>query len=126
MLQVLYSGETKELELSGTRQGLLALGQLLRGKAGSLELSQNRRPWPYERSLSEIAIQEDPKRATVSIVTEAQVLRIKGSRETLDLFADNLTGFATEGGVSDHRHVDSPTYDYVAPESDPLVIAFLK
>ncbi|MET7731871.1 hypothetical protein ABZT02_10935 [Streptomyces sp. NPDC005402] len=126
MLQVLYSGETKELELSGTRQGLLAFGQLLRGKAGSCDLSESSCPSPYERSLSEIAFREDPERATVSIVTEAQVLRIKGGREALDLLADNLEGFASEAGASDHCHVDSPTYDYVAPESESLVIAFMK
>lgn len=39
MLQVLYSGETRELELSGTRKGLLAFGRLLREKAGSFDLS---------------------------------------------------------------------------------------
>ncbi|MEV6105357.1 hypothetical protein AB0M28_11680 [Streptomyces sp. NPDC051940] len=126
MLQVLYSGETRELELSGTRQGLLAFGQLLRGKAGSCDLSENRRPFPYERSLSEIAFQEDPERATVSIVTEAQILRVQGAREALDLLADNIEGFASEADTSGHCHVDSPTYDYIAPESDPLVIAFMK
>ncbi|WP_369188712.1 hypothetical protein [Streptomyces sp. R08] len=126
MLQVLYSGETGELELSGTRQGLLAFGQLLRGKAGSCDLWEDRRPVPYERSLSEIAFQEDPERATVSIVTEAQILRILGAREALDLLADNIEDFASEADASDHCHVDSPTYDYIAPESDPLVIAFVK
>ncbi|MFD6821469.1 hypothetical protein ACFWC5_13980 [Streptomyces sp. NPDC060085] len=126
MLQVLYSGETKELELSGTRQGLLAFGQLLRRRAGSFDLSENLRPSPYERPLSEIAFREDPERATVSIVTEAQVLRITGGREALDLLADNLEGFASEACASDHCHVDYPTYDYVAPESDALVIAFMK
>ncbi|MGC0327045.1 hypothetical protein RKD23_000035 [Streptomyces sp. SAI-170] len=55
MLQVLYSGATRELELSGTRQGLLRLGQLLRGRAGSCGLSENLHPFPYERSLSKIA-----------------------------------------------------------------------
>ncbi|MER7930592.1 hypothetical protein ABTY96_47060 [Streptomyces sp. NPDC096057] len=59
-------------------------------------------------------------------MTEAQILRIEGGREALDLFADNLEGFASEAGASDHCHVDSPTYDYTAPESDPLVIAFMK
>ncbi|MFE9727405.1 MULTISPECIES: Imm32 family immunity protein [Streptomyces] len=126
MLQVLFSGDTGELELSGTRQGLLAFGLLLRGKAGSCDLSENRRPFPYERSLSEIALREDPERATVSIVTEAQTLRIQGGREALDLLADNLEGFASEADASDHCHVDSPTYDYIAPESDSLVIAFMK
>ena len=126
MLQVLYSGETGELELSGTRQGLLAFRQLLPGKAGSCDLWEDRRPVPCERSLSEIAFQEDPERATVSIVTEAQILRILGAREALDLLADNIEDFASEADASDHCHVDSPTYDYIAPESDPLVIAFVK
>ncbi|MFD0268543.1 hypothetical protein ACFVGY_18515 [Streptomyces sp. NPDC127106] len=126
MLQVLYSGESKELELSGTRRELLALGQLLRGKAGSCDLSENRHPFPYERSLSEIAFQEDSEHDTASIVTEDQVLRIQGGREALDLLAGNIEGFASEADASDHRHVDSPTYDYIAPESDPLVIAFVR
>lgn len=126
MLQVLYSGETRELEVSGTRQGLLVFGQLLRGKAGSCDLSENQRPFPYERSLSEITFQEDPERGAVSIVTEAQILKIQGGREALDLLADNIEGFASEADASDHCHVDSPTYDYIAPESDPLVIAFMK
>ncbi|MGY3847381.1 Imm32 family immunity protein [Streptomyces hydrogenans] len=126
MLQVLYSRDTRELELSGTREGLLAFGQLLRGKAGSCDLSENQRPFPYESSLSGIVFREDPERAGVSIVAEAQILRIQGGREALDLLADSLEGFASEADASDHCHVDSPTYDYIAPESDPLVIAFMK
>ncbi|MGW1273031.1 Imm32 family immunity protein [Streptomyces sp. NPDC002491] len=126
MLQVLYSGETKELELSGTRQGLLAFGRLLREKAASLDLSHNPCPSPYDRSLSKIAFREDPQRAAVSIVTQAQVLRIEGGREALDLLADSIEGFAADAGANDHCHIDSPTYDYVAPESDPLVITFTK
>ncbi|MFE9773584.1 hypothetical protein ACFYOV_18325 [Streptomyces sp. NPDC005931] len=126
MLQVLYSGETGELKLSGTRRGLLALGQLLRGKAGSRDLLENRRPFPYERSLSGIAFREDPERDTVSIVTVDRILRIQGGRDALDLLADNVESFASEADTSDHCHVDAPTYDYIAPESDPLVIAFMR
>ncbi|MFJ4190528.1 hypothetical protein [Kitasatospora sp. NPDC089509] len=125
MLQVLYSGGTRELELSGTRQGLTALGQLLRGKAGNGDLSENRHPFPYEGSLSGIAFSEDPERACVSIVMEARTLWIRGGREALDLLADNIEGFASEADTSHHCHVDFPTYDYISPESDPLVIAFL-
>ncbi|MBM9503226.1 Imm32 family immunity protein [Actinacidiphila acididurans] len=125
VLQALYSGETRELELSGTRRGLLALGQLLRGEAGSCALSENRRSFPYERSLSEIAFWEDPERDTASIVTEGRILRIQGGREALDLLAGNIEDFASEAGAGDHCHVDSPTCDYIAPESDPLVIAFM-
>jgi hypothetical protein len=125
-LQVLYSGDTRELELSGTRRGLLAFGQLLRGKAGSCDLSENRQPLPYERSLSEIAFRADPEYGTASIVTEDRILRIQGGREALDLLADTIEDFASEADASDHCHVDSPTYDYIAPESDSLVIAFMK
>ncbi|MEV6013346.1 hypothetical protein AB0M29_42165 [Streptomyces sp. NPDC051976] len=124
MLQVLCSGETRELKLSGTCRELHALGQLLRGEAGSLDLSENRHPFPYARSLSGIAFREDPEHDTASIVTEDQILRIQGRREALDLLADNIEGFATEGDASDHCHVDSSTYDYIAPGSDSLVIAF--
>ncbi|MGW8879548.1 Imm32 family immunity protein [Streptomyces mirabilis] len=126
MLQVLYSGGTRELELSGTRRGLLMLGQMLRGKAGSCDLSENRHPFPYERSLSEITFREDPERDTASIVAEDQILRIRGGREALDLLADNIEDFTSEADASDHCHVDFPTYDYIAPESDPLVIAFMR
>jgi hypothetical protein len=126
MLQVLYSGETRELELSGVRPELLALGHLLRGKAGSCDLSENRHPFPYERSLSEIVFREDPEGDTASIVAEDEILRIRGGREALDLLADNIESFASEADASDHCHVDSPTYDYIAPASDPLVIAFMK
>jgi hypothetical protein len=126
MLQVLYSGDTRELELSGTRRELLALGQLLRGKAGSCDLSENQDPFPYERSLSGIAFREDQEHDTASIVTEGQILRIRGGREALDLLAENIEGFAAEADASHHCHVDSPTYDYIAPESDSLVIAFMR
>ncbi|MDX3578771.1 hypothetical protein [Streptomyces sp. FL07-04A] len=125
MLQVLYSGTTRELELSGTRPGLLALGQLLRGKAGSRGLSENGRPFPYERSLSEVAFREDPERDTVSIVTDGRILRIQGGRQALDVLADNLEGFASDADASHHCHIESTTCDYIATESDPLVIAFM-
>ncbi|WP_369383091.1 hypothetical protein [Streptomyces sp. cg36] len=124
MLQVLHSGKTDELELSGTRRGLLALGQLLRGKAGNVHLSENRHPFPYERALSEIAFREHPERNTASIVTEGSTLMIEGGREALNLLADRIEGFASEADANHHGHVDFPTYDYIAPESDALVIAF--
>jgi hypothetical protein len=126
MLQVRYSGATRELELSGTRQELLTLGQLLRGKAGSCVLSESPHPFPYERSLSEITSSEDPERDTASIVTEDQVLRIRGGREALDLLAGNIEGFASEADASDHCHLESPACDYIAPDSDSLVIAFMR
>ncbi|GGX81727.1 Imm32 family immunity protein [Streptomyces fructofermentans] len=126
MLQVLYSGTTRELELSGARPELLALGGLLRGKAGSRELSESGDPFPYAGSLSRIVFREDPDSETASIVAEGEILRIRGGREALDLLADNIEGFASEADASHHWHVESPACDYIAPESDPLVIGFMK
>ncbi|MFJ4845537.1 MULTISPECIES: hypothetical protein [unclassified Streptomyces] len=126
MVQVLYSGETRELEISGTRRELLALGRLLRGKSGSCDLLENRQPFPYERSLSKIEFREEPERNTASLVTEDQAMRIQGGRAALDLLADNIEGFASGVDSSGHCHVDFPAHEYVAPESDSLVITFTK
>ncbi|MFJ1754719.1 hypothetical protein [Kitasatospora sp. NPDC088134] len=126
MVQVLYSGDPGELELSGTRRELLALGQLLRGKAGSCDLSENQHPFPYEGSLSGVAFREDREHDTVSIVAEDRILWIRGGREALYILAENIEDFAAEADASHHCHVDFPTYDYIAPESNPLVITFMR
>ncbi|GAA2156454.1 hypothetical protein GCM10009760_57440 [Kitasatospora kazusensis] len=126
MVQVLFCGATRELELSGTRPGLLALGQLLRGQGGGCDLSDNRHPAPYERALSRIAFRETPGRDTASVVVEGQILSIQGGREALDLLADNIEGFARESDATHHLHVDYPTYDFITPESDPMVLAFTR
>lgn len=124
MVQVLHSGDTGELELSGTAQELHAFSRFLRRTAGSLGLSENRHPFPYERSLSEITSRETPEHSTALMVAEEGTLRIRGSREALDLLADTVEHFASEADTSDHCHVDSSTYDYIAPGSEALVIAF--
>ena len=125
MLQVLYTESPRDLELSGTRLGLLMLGRLLRGRSGNCDLSENRQPAPYERSLAQIFFREDSGSDTVSILTEGQVLQIRGGRVPLDLLAGNIEGFASESEPSDHLHLDFPAHDYISPESDPLVVAFL-
>ncbi|MEV7174173.1 hypothetical protein AB0O18_31315 [Streptomyces sp. NPDC093224] len=126
MLQVLCSGDDGELELAGTRQELLVLGGLLRGNAGSCSLSEAPDPFPYERSLADIVVHEDPERDTASIVVEEQTLRICGGREALDLLARNIAGFASEADANHHLHLDYPACDYIAEESVPLVVAFTK
>ncbi|MFD8294173.1 hypothetical protein ACFV2B_38955 [Streptomyces lavendulae] len=67
-----------------------------------------------------------PNGHTASIVTEDQILRIQGGRAALDLLADNIEDFASDADMSHHHHVESSTCDYIAPESDPLVIAFMR
>ncbi|MEV7590517.1 hypothetical protein AB0O42_09605 [Streptomyces sp. NPDC089922] len=126
MLQVLCSEDDGELELSGTRQRLLVLTQLLSGNAGGCSLSEAPDPFPYERSLSDIVVHEDPERDTASIIVEEQILRIWGGREALDLLARNIAGFASEADANHHLHLDYPACDYIAEESVPLVVAFTK
>ena len=81
---------------------------------------------PRRARESGITFREDPERDAASIVTEDEILRIQGGREALNLLAANIETFASEANASDHCHVDSPTYDFIAPESDPLVIAFMR
>ncbi|MFJ9606036.1 hypothetical protein ACIRS1_06710 [Kitasatospora sp. NPDC101176] len=126
MLQVLYDGKCGETELSGTRPALLALGRQLRGAAGTCDLAESGNPSPYERSLSQIAFREDPEREGASIVTEGPVLWIRGGREALDLLAENIEDFAAEADATAHCHVEYQTYDYIASDSDPLVITFTR
>ncbi|GGV19883.1 hypothetical protein GCM10010495_38690 [Kitasatospora herbaricolor] len=124
MVQVLCSSESGELELTGRRPDLRALGRLLRGRAGTHALTVNQNPFPYEMSLQWISMREYSDRDTASITADGHTLRIHGGRAALDLLADNVEGFAAEADATDHCHVDFPTYSFISAESHPLVIAF--
>ncbi|MGW4896802.1 Imm32 family immunity protein [Kitasatospora sp. NPDC004240] len=126
MMQVLHGVATDELELSGTRPELLTFGRLLRGREGTVELSEDVEPFPYDRSLSRIVFQEEPERDTASIIVAGGLLTIRGGREALDLLAANIEDFAAEADARHHLHVDHPTYVFIAPGSHSLVLTFLK
>ncbi|GAB1817976.1 Imm32 family immunity protein [Herbidospora sp. RD11066] len=123
MLQVLRADSTAELELSGTRPELRALAQSLRSGTGRCDLSENREPAPYSRSLSGLEFQEAPG-DSIRLWARGSSLRICGGRGALDLLSENIEEFATGADHSDHLHLDYfPGHAYLAPDSDPLVIA---
>lgn len=57
MVKVLRGDSTGELELSGTRSELLALGRELRSGQGEISLEKVFDPFPYSRSLSWMTFQ---------------------------------------------------------------------
>jgi hypothetical protein len=58
-----------------------------------------------------------------AIWLEHQALRIEGGREAMDILALNIEGFAAEGGLDSHLHIEYlPGHDYLARRSKPLVV----
>ncbi|WP_202609546.1 SUKH-3 domain-containing protein [Herbidospora solisilvae] len=122
-LQVLRADSTAELELSGTRPELRALGRFLRAGRGRRGLLENREPSPYSRSLSELQFQETPG-SVIRILVDGSSLKIFGGRAALDLLADDIEDFASNADASDHLHVEYfPGHHYLVSGSDSLVIA---
>ncbi|MFE7455794.1 hypothetical protein [Streptomyces sp. NPDC057554] len=124
MLKVLRNDSTGELELSGTRSELLALGQKLRSGRGEIILAKFSNPFPYTRSLLRIEFQQATGKIRISSSEDGEALEVEGGPESLSLLAENIEGFALEADQDDHLHVDYfPEHDYLAEGSGSLVVA---
>ncbi|WP_405769518.1 hypothetical protein [Streptomyces sp. NBC_01538] len=123
-VKVLRSDSTGELELSGTRSELLALGRELRNGHGEILLEQVSDPFPYSRSLSRMTFRRASGKVMISSFGDRESLDVQGGPESLSLLADNIEGFASEADVDDHLHVDYyPDHDYLAEGSGSVVVA---
>jgi hypothetical protein len=59
----------------------------------------------------------------ISSSGDSESLDVRGGPEALALLADNIEGFASEGDVDDHLHVDHyPDHDYLAEGSGSVVV----
>ncbi|WP_419704192.1 Imm32 family immunity protein [Promicromonospora sp. NFX87] len=124
VLKALHSDSTRELELSGTRSELLALGRKLRSGRGEILLAKVPNPFPYTRSLSRIEFQQASGKIRVSSSGDGETLEVTGRLESFSLLAENIEGFASEADQGDHLHVDYfPEHDYLAEGSGSLVVA---
>ncbi|MBW5481580.1 Imm32 family immunity protein [Streptomyces bambusae] len=124
MLKVLEGGSTGELELSGTRSELLALGRKLRSGRGEILLSKVSNAFPYARSLLRIEFQQASGKIRMSSSGGGEALTIEGRLESLCLLAENIESFALEADQDDHLHVDYfPGHDYLDKWSGSLVVA---
>ncbi len=123
-MQVLRGDSTGELELSGTRSELLALGRELRNGHGDLSLGEVSGPSPCSRSLSRMSVRRTSGKIMISSSGDSGSLDVQGGEEALALLADNIEGFASEADGDDHLHVDYyPDHDYLAEGSGSLVVA---
>lgn len=123
MLKVLREDSTGEMELSGTRSELLALGRGLRSGQGEFRIPKDSNPFPYDRSLSRIEFRQASGKVRISSSGDGETLEVQGRLESLALLADNIEGFALEADQDDHLHVDYfPEHDYLAEGSESLVV----
>ncbi|MGW2046667.1 Imm32 family immunity protein [Streptomyces sp. NPDC001858] len=126
MVKVLRGDSTGELELSGTRSELLALGRELRTGQGEISLEKVSDPFPYSRSLSWMRFQLASGKILISSSGDSESLDIRGGPEALALLADNIEGFASDADAAGggHLHVDYvPGHDYLAEGSGSVVVA---
>ncbi|GAB3171552.1 hypothetical protein GCM10027259_06890 [Micromonospora palomenae] len=125
-MKVLYAEDTKELELSGTGQELRDLAACLRSSRGILPLDTGGDPSPYDKALSLIEFECTSGHVVISHVSARDALRIQGGADELDVFASSVEEFGNEGDPSAHIHVEHvPGHEYLAPSTEPLVIALL-
>ncbi|MEV0907296.1 Imm32 family immunity protein [Streptomyces hokutonensis] len=124
MLKVLRGDSTGELELSGTRSELLALGRKLRSGEGETLLAKVPDPFPYSRSLLRIEVHQASGKIRISSSGDSESLNVEGRLESLSLLAENIEGFALEADQGDHLHVDYfPEHEYLVEGSGSLVVA---
>ncbi|MDX2681594.1 Imm32 family immunity protein [Streptomyces sp. NY05-11A] len=122
-MKVVRGDSTGELELSGTRSELLALGRELRSGQGEISLEKVADPFPYSRSLSSMRFRRVSGKILISSSADSEALDVRGGPEALALLADNIEGFAAEADEDDHLHVDCyPDHDYLAEGSGSVVV----
>jgi hypothetical protein len=121
-MRVLRADDTRELELSGTPAELRRLAEALRSGQGRWRLDTAGDPAPYSRALASL---EAVRTAGLLVVSaDLASLRLAGDRAYCTALASVLTGFAEEGDLSGHLHLEHlPGHAYLSPCSEPLVIA---
>lgn len=119
-----YAGATGEVEVSGTRAGLLALAGVLRG-GGDLALAPVADPAPYDRAPARLRVRlREAGRVRVSV--DDTILLIEGGPGSIAVLAENVEGFAAEADDPRHHlHIDYfPGHFYLAEGSAPLVVGW--
>lgn len=126
MLKLLHGDSTGELELTGTRSELLALGRKLRSGSGrgEIRLIKVSGPFPYTRCLLRIQFRQGSWKIGMSVSGDGEALEIEGGPESLSLLANKIERSALGEGQDDHLHVDYfPDHDYLAQGWGSLVVA---
>ena len=126
-MQVLRGDATREMELQGTAAELTDLAGLLLSGHGSVDLDRTGDPSPYSRFLSRVNVIQTSGPIAMMCAEGSDELDIRGGAPQLNLLAANMKGFADEGDVTCHLHIDYfPEHDYLDESSEPLVLALAR
>ncbi|WP_326565358.1 hypothetical protein VSH64_26285 [Amycolatopsis rhabdoformis] len=124
-MKVLRGTEYRELEISGSRAELQALGQALQSGEGQIDVPKDPNPEPYDSSLSRIDFRVTSGKITMS--TTGETLKIQGAQEFFAVLADHIESFGAEADLDSHIHIDYfPGHDYLTEGSESLVLCFDK
>jgi hypothetical protein len=120
---VRYAPATGEVEVSGSRETLVRLADLLAAAPGRLAADEAADPGTYGQCLAEIVVL-DPTGAKAAIDVDAatRTLVLTGGRAALTLLGDNVRELAIGGEPDDNLHVDYfPDHFYLDESSLPTV-----
>ncbi|GAA2965868.1 Imm32 family immunity protein [Actinokineospora diospyrosa] len=113
------------LEISGTRAALGSLGAHLRAERGTLDLTRDEDPTPYDHALAQLEHARTEDLLLVTVSPDHRALRVTGSRPALDFLADELVEFArdaTDDYTVQFEHL--PDDPYIHPGTIPFLIRF--
>lgn len=125
MLSLVRSDTTGEMELRGSIAQLKRFAAVLReGAETSVPLNRVPFPSPYDRSLARVVVRGGSGKVVVSLMDDEQSLLITGSCEFMAVLAANIEGFAQDGALGEHAHIEYfPGHYYLAAEAESLVLA---
>ncbi|KAB1987461.1 Imm32 family immunity protein [Streptomyces triticiradicis] len=124
-LRIRYSGESSEVEISGSVNDLEELANVFT-RGGILILPPHGDdPFPYSDYLSGLRVQQVQRdRVTISVDEQQRLLDFTGSRESVAVLAGNLRDLCREGGPGEHLHVEYfPDHFYLAESPVSLVFS---
>lgn len=123
-MQVLLAETTGELELSGTRHELLALGEAMRSWNWVGELDAAVDPLPYSKALHRISSIRTEGKVVITLSADADGLDIQGGAEALEVLVLNIEALATGDDPDSHLHIEyHDDHVFLSEWSSPLVMA---
>ncbi|EWM17836.1 hypothetical protein KUTG_08140 [Kutzneria sp. 744] len=124
---VRYAPTTGEIEVSGSRETLVQLADLLAAAPGRLAADETADPGTYGQCLAEIVVRSSADtKAVIGVNTDTRTLVLDGSRAALKLLGDNVRALAVEGAPGDNLHVEYfPEHFYLDESSLATVFALI-
>lgn len=112
--------------LSGERQEIGALAEVVLLGNGRIVVDKVDNPAPYDVSLSDIRVFSGQGLVVWSVDEAADLVAISGDPSNLRILSENLLGLATHGIPDEHQHFEYfPGHYYLDPTSVPVSVELL-